>query len=217
MNPTIISQYANSPVLDALIDFMSQDINPDADIDAFYDYVWNVATAQGFGLDIWGRIVGVGRDLNIPGTVVNFGFSEGAGYYPFDEQPFYNGPPATSVYTLGDEAYRTLILVKALSNISNVTASSLNNLLQVLFAGRGRCYVVDTGAMQIRYVFEFILQPYEQSIFTNSNAIARPAGVGASLLIVDVPGTFGFAEATGSQPFNQGVFFDPSRGIFPTA
>lgn len=213
MNPTVISQYANSPILNALIDFMSQDINPDTDLDSFYSYVWDVSTAQGFGLDIWGRIVGVGRDLNIPGVVTNFGFSEGTGYYPFGQAPFYDGPPASTVYTLGDDAYRTLILVKALSNISNVTAQSLNHLLQVLFAGRGRCYVSDTGQMQLRYVFEFSLQPYEISIFTQSAAIARPAGVGAQVLTVDLPNTLGFSEANAYQPFGYGVLFNSLTGL----
>lgn len=213
IHPTIISQYANSPVLLALVDFMAQDISPDADLDGFYSYVWNVSTAQGFGLDIWGRIVGVGRELNIPGTSVTFGFKEGSGFQPFGQAPFYNGPPASTVYRLGDAAYRTLILTKALSNISNVTARSLNRLLQVLFARRGRCYVADTGQMQMRYVFEFALTPSEIAILTQSKAVARPAAVSAQVLQLDLPHTFGFREATGYQPFGQGVFFNSTTGL----
>ncbi len=52
---TLISQYADSPTLVQLINNMDDYINPDADFDAFYDFVWNVETAQGFGLDIWGQ------------------------------------------------------------------------------------------------------------------------------------------------------------------
>lgn len=212
LHPTVISQYANSPTLVQLVDFMLQDIDPEADLDAFYDYVWNVLTAQGFGLDIWGRIVGIGRQLNIPGAVNNLGFSEGPTGQPFGQAPFYIGTPASTVYTLADDAYRTLILVKALSNISDCTAPSLNRALQLLFAGRGRAYVVDTGQMQMRYVFEFTLLPFEMAILTQSGALARPAAVLAQVLSADLPSTFGFSEATGYQPFGQGVFFS-STGL----
>ena len=210
MHPSIISQYANSPTLVQLVDFMEQDIDPSADMDAFYDFVWNVLTAQGFGLDVWGKIVNIGRKLNIPGAQLNLGFSEGPSGLPFGQAPFYDGPPASTVYRLADDAYRQLILVKALANISDCTAPSLNRLLQVLFAGRGRTYVTDTGQMEMRYVFEFTLQPFELAIITQSGAFARPAAVKARALTVNIPSTFGFAEAGIYQPFGQGVFFSTS-------
>lgn len=213
MHPTIISQYANSPIVLALVDFMDQDISPDVDIDAFYDYVWNVATAQGFGLDIWGRIVNIGRELNIPGTLTTFGFktTNPQSYQPFGQAPFYAGiPPASTVYRLSDDAYRVLILAKAMANISDCTAQSLNKNLMFLFNGRGRTYVHDTGGMRLRYVFEFQLTPVEWAIVTQSGALARPAAVLAQALTVDIPTTFGFREAGIYQPFNQGVFFNSS-------
>lgn len=211
MHPTIISQYANSPIILALVDFMEEDINPDVDIDAFYDYVWNVMTAQGFGLDIWGRIVNIGRELNIPGALTVFGFhtTPTESFQPFGQAPFYDGnPPATTVYRLGDDAYRTLILAKAMANISDCSAPSINRILNVLFEGRGKTYVADTGGMRIRYVFEFQLTPAEWAIVTQSGALARPAAVLAQALTVDAPNTFGFQEAGIYQPFNQGVFFN---------
>lgn len=211
MHPTIISQYANSPVLLSLVDFMEQDISPDVDIDAFYDFVWNVMTAQGFGLDIWGRIVNVGRELNIPGTLTTFGFhtTPTESFQPFGQAPMYDGnPPSSTVYRLADDAYRTLILAKAMANISDTTAPSINRNLQILFEGRGRTYVADTGGMRLRYVFEFQLTPAEWAIVTQSGALARPAAVLAQALTVDIPNTFGFREAGMYQPFNQGVFFN---------
>lgn len=205
---TIISQYGNSATITQLVYNMNQYLDPRADFDAFYDYVWNVQTAQGFGLDIWGRIVGIKRELLVTGDALYFGFNEALpGSYPFAEQPFYNGtPPATQTYTLGDDAYRTLILVKALSNISATNARSLNQLLQNLFGARGRCYVNDLGGMSIRYVFEFLLTSYELAIMTQSGAIPRPAGVNASLFTTNAP-VFGFSEAgPGMAPFGQAPF-----------
>lgn len=205
---TIISQYANSATISQLVRNMNTYLDPRADFDTFYDFVWNVETAQGFGLDIWGRIVNISRELQIPPDPNFFGFSDALpGSYPFGEAPFYGGTPgATQTYRPADDVYRQLILVKALANISTTNAPSLNQLLQNMFAGRGRCYVNDLGGMTLRYTFEFDLTPYEFAIMTQSGALPRPAGVNVSLFQSASP-LFGFSEAgLSAAPFGQGVF-----------
>lgn len=205
---TIIRQYANSATIVQLIHNMDDYIDPRTDFDNFYNFVWNVETAQGFGLDIWGHIVNIGRSLQIPPSSAYFGFNEALpGSYSFNDQPFYDGTvPATQTYILSDDAYRQLILVKALSNITASTARSLNQLLQNMFVGRGRCYVNDLGNMSFRYTFEFLLTSYEFAIMTQSGAIPRPAGVSASLINLQMP-VFGFSEAgLGMAPFGQAPF-----------
>lgn len=210
---TILSQYANSPTLVQLIQNMNDYIDPSADIDAFYDMVWNVDTAQGFGLDTWGKIVGLenGRLLKIPSAEINLGFDEAgtSSATPFGSGVFYTGNTVTQSYYLGDDAFRTLILVKAMANISDGSIPSYNQLLQNLFKGRGRCYVNDLGNMQMRYTFEFYLEPYEVAILTQSGAMPRPTGVLASIMQVPLPNVFGFAEAgkVSAAPFGQGSFF----------
>ena len=205
---TIISQYGTSATITKLIQNMNEYLDPRADFDTFFDFVWNVETAQGFGLDIWGRIVNVSRELTINAQQSYFGFSDALpGSHPFDEAPFYVGDPgATQTYILGDDAYRQLILVKALTNISATNAPTLNQLLQNLFGDRGRCYVNDMGGMRLRYTFEFNLTAYEWAIITQSGAMPHPAGVETSMFNNELP-LFGFAEAGSSAvPFGQGVF-----------
>lgn len=213
---TVISQYANSPTLLQLIDCMSQYFDPATDFQNFYDSVWNIDTAQGFGLDIWGKIVNVSRNLTIPNTITYFGFSEATGCQPFDQAPFYSGSNATQTYTLTDDAYRTLILAKAMANISRSSAQSINTLLRALFANRGRCYVNDIGGMRMMFTFEFTLQPYEIAILTQSKVIPKPAGVSAIAQSIDTSTTFGFAEQ-GGQPFDTGIFFNPDVGLITVA
>jgi hypothetical protein len=216
VSQTLISQYANSPTLVQLCNNIDDYINPDADLDTFYSYVWNVMTAVGFGLDIWGQIVNVSRQLTIPGATTYLGFEEAytaptaaSGPQPWGQAPFFAGTQDTETYTLSDDAYRTLILVKALAKISDCTAPSLNRLLNNLFAGRGRCYVNDLGNMQMRFTFEFYLQPFELAILTQSGAVPRPAAVGAYIAEVPIEGVFGFAEmGAGIQPWGQGTFFN---------
>ena len=199
---TIISQYDNSSTIVQLIQNMNEYLDPRADFDTFYNFVWNVETAQGFGLDIWGRIVNISRELLIPDDPVYFGFASGS--FGFDQAPFFDGTvPATHTYALADDAYRQLILIKALANISATNAPTINQLLRNLFAGRGRCYVNDLGGMQLRYTFEFLLTPYELAIMTQSGALPRPAGVGAIIIATELP-VFGFAP--GCCGFDQAPF-----------
>jgi len=214
--PTIASQYSNSPTLLQLIESMSQYFDPAADFTAFYDAIWNIDTANDQGLSLWGKIVNVQRVLTVTGTLSNFAFDEqGLTAQPFGQAPFYAGESPTQTYVLTSVAYRNLILTKALANISAGSAQSINALLRNLFSARGKCYVIDLGNMSMQFTFEFALRPYEIAIMTQSGVMPRPAGVSATVVQMDTGSTFGFAEAAGSQPFNQGVFFNPDVGAIP--
>lgn len=181
---TLLAQYAQSSIIAGLVDTMNQCIDPSTDLQNFYDYVLNVYTAQGFGLDICGRIVVVPRTINIPATQIYFGFNEALpNAQPFNQAPFYAGPQAGTLYTLNDDAYRILILTKALANISSFTAPSVNALLQFMFAGRGSCYVLEISPMQIEYVFNFALQSWEAAILEQPSLMPRPAGVGVTIIV----------------------------------
>lgn len=142
---TILSQYSSSPHLLALLDDIDQWISPDANLEGFYQLIWDirpVGGAIGAGLDIWGRIVGVSRVL----TVVSgqfFGFGEAEDRGVFGEYPFQLGQPTTTKYTLDDETYRLLIFAKAAFNITNGSVESINALKMNLFPARGNAYVTD--------------------------------------------------------------------------
>lgn len=176
---TVISQYANSPVLLAVIDAINEAVDPAADFDLFYRHVWDIDTATGYGLDVWGRIVDVRRILTLNVPPYNFGFYTDGGddFAPFNQAPFVSNDVVTENFTLTDDAYRKLILVKAAANISSCSVPALNALLTALFGDQGRCYVADLGNMQMRYVFEFALDPVSLAILTGSGAVPKPAGV----------------------------------------
>lgn len=214
---TIISQYANSPTLVRLIQNMNEYVDPSTNFEAFYSYVWNVDTAVGFGLDIWGRIVGVSRLLRIPANDKTLGFDTSSfppDWAPFNQGSWWTGANATQAYLLPDNIYRTLILTKALANIVATTAASLNQLLRNLFPDRGRCYVVDNGGMSMSFIFEFSLSSAEYAILTLSGALPHPAGVAFNVIVIP-GGLFGFSEMGAFvQPFDQGTFYVPA-GTFP--
>lgn len=210
---TIISQYANSDILVQLIENLDIYLDQTKNFDAFFDLIWNVDTAQGYGLDVWGRIVGVNRTLSV--TVGDwFGFEEaGPTSEPFGQAPFYDGQTATTNYLLSDQAYRLLIFAKAAANITNGSIPAINQILLNLFPNRGNCYVTDGPKygdyfgfqeainaspfgqapfyagqafprMTMQYVFEFQLTPVELAIVQQSGVLPRSTGVKSSVLII---------------------------------
>jgi len=173
---TVISQYANSPILTQLLENFNDYIDQTQNLDNFFDLIFNVDTAQGYGLDVWGRIVNVSRTVNIPGNAAYFGFEE-ASAFGFGQQSFFTGTPITSNFQLSDSAYRILIFAKALSNICDGSIPSTNQLLLNLFPNRGDCYVTDNQNMTMTYTFKFALTTVELAILEQSNVLPTPAGV----------------------------------------
>jgi hypothetical protein len=185
VDQTIISQYSSSPTLVSLIHSFNDWIDPSSDIEAFYDLIWNIDTAQGYGLDVWGRIVGVNRVLNVAaGAYFGFTGPSGTSGDPFGQSPLYSGQPTTGNFALSDDGFRTLILAKAAANICDGSIPSINQILLTLFPGRGNCYVVDNNDMTMVYHFEFILTPVEAAIVQQSGVLPRPVGVFASVVQV---------------------------------
>jgi hypothetical protein len=212
LEETIQAQWANSPIMLQLINNMNGYIDPTANLNNFYNQVQNVLTAQGYGLDVWGRIVGVQRTIVIPATASRLYFKEsGAGtpFGPGGSAPFWDGTVSGSNFRLSDSAFLTLILTKALANISLCSAPAINQMLRNLFGAQGRCYALDLGGMRMQIIFEFPLSLMDFYILTQSKALARPAGVQAWILPGWAPNQFfGFREAgSTSQPMGFGPFF----------
>jgi len=162
---TIASQFANSAILTKIIGNIAAYIDQTENLSNFFDAIWNIDTAFGYGLDLWGRIVGITRILNVPSSSP-FGFHEALpGVLDFNSSAqgfgtfsaagsFYFGTDITSNFLLSDSAFRSLILAKAASNITNGSIPSINAILKTLFPERGNCYVVD-GAISSALYFGF--------------------------------------------------------------
>jgi len=173
---TVGSQYANSPQIMALINSMVEWIDPTVTLQNFYSWLWDISTAQGVFLDIWGVIIGISRNLQIPIVETYFGFSGGPGV-PFNSAPFYTGANTTTTYSLPDPEYLQLLLTKALANISPTTIPALNQMLQYLFGEYGTAYVIDNGNMVMTYHFDFSLTPVQYAIVATSGVFPHPTGV----------------------------------------
>lgn len=182
---TIISQYGNSQAIDGIITAFNAAMDQTATFDDFFDVTWNVATAQGPGLDRIGRVVGVSRTLQIPGGSNPFlGFEEAGDplFLPFGQGTFFTGSTLTSNFSLVDSDYRTLIFAKMAANICDGSIPAINQVLLTLFPNRGNCYATDGEDMTMTYTFAFNLTAVELAIVEQSGALPKPVGVLATVV-----------------------------------
>ncbi|WP_114142756.1 DUF2612 domain-containing protein, partial [Shigella boydii] len=84
---TVLAQYAASPRLNALINSFNAALSPDSFISDFYGLIWNIDTAEKYGLDVWGKIVGVSRRLTVKDDFNYLGFSESRMDTPVMDDP----------------------------------------------------------------------------------------------------------------------------------
>lgn len=205
---TIASQYANSPVVLSIIETINNAIDPRFTIDEFYKVLWDLRTATGWGLDIWGRIVGVSRNVQMSDPDADaFGFKTTPAspkFTPFDNAPFSAAGSKFSSYRLLDPQYKELIIIKAASNILYATAPNINQYLKSIF-GDQRAYYYITGHMTASYIFEFNLTAFQRLIAFTLKLLPEPCGVLVSYQQSAVNEYFGF-DGTEFQPFDQGVF-----------
>lgn len=178
---TLISQYANDPVMLALLLSVSENIDPAQSIDDFYDYVWNVNSAQGFGLDIWGDIVGISRYLNTTSKFLGFEEAGTLSADPFNQSPFYSGNMGKGIVALSDPNFKTLVLAKGAANVCNGSIISINALMNYIWAGRGGAWCTDGENMTMTYTFNFTLTPVDISII-ETGVLPKPCGVSYSIV-----------------------------------
>ena len=205
IDATVQSQYAASPHIRKLVDSFWEALDPDADIEKIYNNMVNLDTAVGFGLEVWGRIVAIGREYVAASEDNEYlGFSPPEGtennrLNDFNNAPFYQ--VVNGKVRLSDAAYRTYILIKAMINIGDGTLASINRMLASLFP-EAQIYCLHVDTMVLRLVIKDHISEADKQALLNLPWL--PAGVGLELYQVITP-TFGFFGSN-LHPFNQGTF-----------
>lgn len=180
VNETILAQFANSPSLLTIISGFNDAVDPGALINLFYDQVFNPKTAVGWGLDCWGRIVGVGRILNVAASGY-IGFHEAddnsntiAG---FNYGIFYGGQGSTQNFALTDDAFRSLIFAKAAANISGGSIADLNSILMLLFSEYGNIWVEETSETLMTICHSWQLSSVQTAIIEQTGILCQPSTI----------------------------------------
>ena len=176
------SQYSHSERYRQLGLLFNAEIDASPQLDAFFNNILNPETAVGVWLELWGKRVGVTRNLLIDGVDTR----------------------------LDDEFFRFLIFYRAVVNVSNGTAETINRLLTKLIGLP--VFVSDYQNMSIRIRIVGEPTSVQIAILKNYGLLNRPAGVLANIESV-APNelVFGFFGSN-LLPFNQGVF-NPSKNI----
>lgn len=147
--------------------------------DNFYTNVFNLDTANSFGLSVWGICLGV-------------------------ERPSYTLNGVTYQYT--DDMYR--LFLKSRSNFFSMNGSiyQFNKYMSFLFPNKP-VIVIDNLDMSLRIVFYYTPTTEEWLVLNNPDFLPRPSGVRIEMFIIAPEKILGFdgSELTG---FDTGTFFN---------
>lgn len=172
---------------------------------------YNVNTAIGVQLDILGKYIGVSR--TITGTVFNrtyFGYEEygvsGSGFVGYvkygdtapDAQFRTYKEGEQSLYTLTDDEYRTILLLKIIQNSTDNTTEEIDDIVTDLFGAN--VLFSDRQNMTIGYIFDES-QERLVTIAESQDLLPRPMAVGTSVsFTVDPANIFSYGSYGNSAP-----------------
>lgn len=204
---TVQSQYAASPRILALAAQYWQLLDPTPSADLMISKMIDPSTAEGYGLDVWGRIVGIKRAL-VPVGGDYLAFAPPSNVTNPDGNSWDNAPfnPVNASGYASDAIYRVYVYVKAMLNIGNGSLADLNRYFSLLFPDSG-IKIIHSGTMIIR-VLDFSARLTAADILALRTLDWVPLGVGWQLWQGE-PDCFGFAGSE-LQPFDQAPFLPES-------
>lgn len=207
---TVQSQYSASPRILALAGMYWDMLNPGSEIQTMLDDMLNPSTARGYGLDVWGRIVGIKR-ATVPVSGEYLAFDPDPLSNP-DGDSWNNAPfnPLTPQGLATDAVFRVYVMVKAMMNIGNGSLADINKYFSLMFPGSG-IQVIHAGTMIIR-VLDYDAVLTDAAIMALRSIDWVPAGVGWQVWQGE-PDCFGFLGSE-LQPFDQAPFISDSALIF---
>lgn len=199
---TVQSQYSASPRILFLAEYYWSMLDPTESINLMLKKMIDPVTAEGSGLDAWGRIVGIKRAL-VP-TVGEYLAFDPAGLDNALGDSFNNAPwnPLLASGMAPDAVYRVYVFVKAMLNIGNGSLADLNRYFSLLYEDSGIA-VLHVGTMVLR-VMDFGGRLTSADMLALKSLDWVPLGVGWQLWQGE-PDCFGFA-GSGLKPFDQAPF-----------
>lgn len=189
---TMLWQYDDSPAIKALVG--SKDdwyaVNQTEFWEGWFRDVFDLRTANTFGMSVWARILGIPLSVILPPTPSDedvFGF--GPNNLNFENGNF--GRDTEGAVVLTDAQKRIVLRLRYFQLVSRGTVPETNQFLADLFDGEGTVYVADPGDMT-QYI-TFLFQPSSALSFVvrNFDLIPRPATVGVKLRVI-LRDVFGF-------------------------
>lgn len=196
---TIISQYANSPHLTSLIASFDSWIDQTQNFDSFYSNVWNIDSAQGYGLDVWGRIIGIPRNVLVPEPLDFFSFDDPTRGFDTAGAVIYVSGPLTQTVTvsLADNDFRHLLYARAAANICDGSVPYIMLAMNRFFGNYNTpLFINETNSGHMSYQVCQVgakISLTNLAVLANASLPTKPAGVLAEYQVVSEQGPmFGF-------------------------
>ncbi|CUU68189.1 Protein of uncharacterised function (DUF2612) [Campylobacter hyointestinalis subsp. hyointestinalis] len=157
--------------------------------DNWYRDVFNLDTANDFGLTVWAKILNISFSVSEPPRSASNTFGFGNYYLNFFDSNFY--PEKSGDFILNENQKRIVLKLRFFQIISRATIPEINQALSVIF--KSKAYAIDIGDMsneiviittQLTADIQFILSRYD--------LIPRPSTIGVRTITV-TGREFGFA------------------------
>jgi hypothetical protein len=155
--------------------------------------VFDLATANDFGLSVWAIILNVPLVVTPPpnGNKPIWGFGTGNTRVNFNNGNF---AATSSSFGLTTAQKRLVLRLRYFQLVTRGAAPEINAFMAYLFSDQGTVYVADTGGMKARYVFSFPPNSALELVLRSYDLLPRPAGVGADFVVIGESDGWGFGR-----------------------
>lgn len=175
-------QYDDANKLKSLMDKKNKFIENSVE-KFFRDYfsnIFNIKTANNFGLELWGVLLGVPRPqyTNANSEVVNF----------------------------TDDMYRKLLLAKVLKFNINGSVAEINDYLRFMFDDPEKVvFLKNNYDMTVEVIFHYKASLEDMAVINSEDFLPLPTGVKVVYAEINTEEIFGF-EGSGLTGFDHGTF-----------
>lgn len=169
----------------------------------WYTDIFNLKTANSFGLSVWAIILQQPIIFNNVANPNKVSWGFGSPHPNFTRGNFAQTDGYT--YILPKETARILLRLRYYQLTTAGTVPEINRMLKDVFSDKGSAYLLDGNNMTQLYIFGFEPGSDLRFIFDNFDILPRPAGVGSSYRIEVVP-SWGFGIY--HENFTNGNFFE---------
>ena len=182
LSKVILWQYDDAEKLKSLVNNEQQFM--DTAVTQFWEdfnyNVFNLATCNTFGLELWGKLLGVARPTYLDGGVA---------------------------VEYSDDQYRLVLQARIYLLTFDGSGAALNQFFKMLFP---EYPVIITDNLDMTVTIGFVQEPTDEikTILQNENFLPRPSGVEYIMdWQTDYSKVFGFEGQTPTQGFDQGTFY----------
>lgn len=176
----ILWQYNDATKLQALISSLNEwsKKNQTEFWSNWFHDVFNIDTANNFGLSVWSIILGISKDINIATGEKRKVFGFGANNLNFISGS--NFAQTNGATPISASNYRRLLKARLLRLNCDGTITNINRIMAVVFTDN-KVTCTDGKNMSIRYVFSTLPTSEELFILKNCDILIAPTGVDYSI------------------------------------